>query len=149
MIKGQMTALPAAVSAFKFIPDKHISFAEWHPGPINHTNELYQLDNSRYFYGKPFAGSNGVAGITQNLYLFLEEQAHGPFPINNIQKGVVRIKHHTLGHFCLLGIRAGGSGSLAKYNGIAYPAGDLCALRYYSEVEKSNLFIIFYSSLPM
>ena len=100
MIEGQMTALPAAVSAFEFIPNKHIPFAEWHPGPINHTNEFYQLDNSRNFYGKPFSGSDGVPGIAQDLNLFLEEQAHGPFPINNIQKGVIRIKHHTLSHFC-------------------------------------------------
>jgi hypothetical protein len=148
MIEGQMTSLPAAVGAFKFVPDKHIPFAEWHPGPINHTNEFYQLDDSRNFYGKPFSGSDGVAGIAQDLNLLLEEQAHGPFPINNIQKGVIRIKYHTLGHFCFLDERTGGCGSLAKYNGIASPAGDLCDLRYYSEVEKSNLFAIFYSSLP-
>lgn len=84
MINRQARAVGAAIGTPVAVTHQHILFTEGNPAAIDRPDKFDKLHYGGHFDNKPFHAMNNAFGIAENFNFVAGDEAHGPFPINNI-----------------------------------------------------------------
>ena len=91
MVDGQLHLFRAAVSATEPVPDQDVFLAEGDPIFVKSTDELDQAHQRRDLYHQPLGSPDRLFRFPEHMDLPLGDEAHGPFPVDHVQEGVIRV----------------------------------------------------------